>query len=516
MGSGITKLKKNEIQIDKKLQFGHVIGKGGFAIVYEAYHVREKKIYAIKETNFSRVESQSSELEMALTELEALKAAGSHPFLVKLHSAFREGPCSYLVLDPLLGGDLRYHLRHFQLFRERHVAYFVACIGSALHHLHERGILHRDVKPENVMLGATGVPYLTDFGTAYLEPEGRVPLCSFSSGTLPYLSPESLTVSRRHSYQNDFWSLGVLAYELLFNIRPFERHCPKDFIYFVDNQYKLLWNRIAALNSSSSTPVPASVSAAGVPPNNPNLEAVLESASPPSSPSTVASPAPSPASESVGGFLDFERVSSSLDEASRLSDLPYPQYHIPLTQDGEVPPELSIHIPLYTFCGDLVTAECRAMLSGLMDVRIPLRLGNMNRFTDFSNHPWLLDSGCLPPMLKFCIPAFTPNVGRIRHTTHLKYCHFPPPYLSRPSNPSSPLPPNVEAKLSCYSYSAQDDFLNLHANHSDNHKNHVRELTSPFVQDNTETTNSVGFHHSRSRSRISLRSLKSNIGLVSS
>jgi serine/threonine kinase 32 len=176
-----------------------IIGKGGFAIVYEAYHVREKKIYAIKETNFSRVESQSSELEMALTELEALKAAGSHPFLVKLHSAFREGPCSYLVLDPLLGGDLRYHLRHFQLFRERHVAYFVACIGSALHHLHERGILHRDVKPENVMLGATGVPYLTDFGTAYLEPEGRVPLCSFSSGTLPYLSPESLTVSRRHS-----------------------------------------------------------------------------------------------------------------------------------------------------------------------------------------------------------------------------------------------------------------------------------------------------------------------------
>lgn len=450
MGSGITKLKKNEIRIQKttnkslQLQFGHAIGKGGFAIVYEAYHVKEKKIYAIKETNFSRMESQSSELAMALTELEALKAAGSHPFLVKLHCAFREGPCSYLVLDPLLGGDLRYHLRNFQMFQERHVAYFVACIGSALHHLHKRGILHRDVKPENVMLGTTGVPYLTDFGTAYLESENRVPLCSSSSGTMPYLSPESLTLSRRHSYQNDFWSLGVLAYELLFSIRPFEKHCPKDFIYFADNQYKLLWDHISALNSSSSSSSAADAIAAAAPAaatNNHNLEVVLESSSPLSSSSMIAAPSQSLQS---GGFLDFEEVASSLDETSRLSSLPYPQYHIRLTRDGGLPPELMIHIPQYTFCGDLVSAECRAMLNGLLDVRIPCRLGNMNRFTDFSNHPWLQDHPSL-------VAPFLPNIHEIQHSLTLKFSHFQLnsfPFLEKPIT----LPSRVEEMLYNYSY----------------------------------------------------------------
>jgi serine/threonine protein kinase len=508
MGSGIAKQKvTNDSKSTDKfpIQFSHVIGKGGFAVVYKAYHLKEKKIYAIKETNFSRIESQSSELEMALTELEALKVAGSHPFLVKLHSAFREGPCSYLVLDPLLGGDLRYHLRNFQLFREQHVAYFVACIGSALHHLHERGILHRDVKPENVMLGATGVPYLTDFGTAYVEcAKGRVPLCSSSSGTLPYLSPESLTFSRRHSHQNDFWSLGVLAYELLFNLRPFEKHCPTDYIYFSDNQYRLMWDHIAALNSNSSSSIPLDSS-----PNN--LEAVLEASSSSSSPSTIMSSSPS----AVPPFVpfDFEAVTSSLDENLRLSSLPYPQYHIPLTGDGEVPPELLVHIPLYTFAGELLSPECRAMLTGLLDVRIPFRLGNMHRFSDFSDHPWLLTCDCLPSMLRLLIPPFVPNLDQIRQMTHLKFCHYPPSYNRRHSNPPYILPKIVEEQLSRYNYFPQE-FLALRENDPGTRKSLRRELTSPSLQD-TETSNSVGFH-SRSRSRISLRSLKSTIGPVPS
>ncbi len=468
MGGGISFLsheitQKQTIKIPFKIS--HVIGKGGFALVYHAIHIKEKKNYAIKETNFLRPESHTSELDMTLTELEALKQCGSHPFIVKLHYAFREGTCCYLVLDPLLGGDLRYHLRNFQLFREHHVAYFIACIGSALHHLHERGILHRDVKPENVILGANGIPYLTDFGTAYLDLDRRIPLCVLSSGTLPYLAPEALTESRRHSYQVDFWSLGVMAYELLFNVRPFDKHCPKRFIYFVDNQYKLMWNSIETQNYSRDY----------IPPLPQHLEGGSNSGS-----SSGDEKNSNSSNDNVdhlasnlnlvvgskSGPFDFEQVSNAIDESQRLNSLPYPQHQIPLLQNGQLPSELMVPIPMYSYCGDAVTTECRAMLSGLLDVRIPLRLGDINRFNDFSNHQWFQNHQFLSShQIILSRPPFQPNVEQIKQMVKLKYSQSDPsisPHLSSPSSshPLPPLPshefsPIVERKLSSYSFYPQ-------------------------------------------------------------
>jgi serine/threonine protein kinase len=412
MGGGASKLDQRPFETIRCL------GRGGFAVVYEVYHTKEKKRYAMKETNFSCVENQTKVLDMTLTELEALKMAGCHPFIVKLHSAFREGARCYLVLEELLGGDLRYHLRNFHDFREREVAYFVSCLGSALHHLHERGILHRDVKPENVMLGATGVPYLTDFGTAYLELEKRLPLCELSSGTLPYLSPESLTASRRHSYQNDFWSLGVLAYELLFNVRPFEKNCPRSYIYFVDNQYKAMWDRVSQLN-------------------------VPTQAAPPSTP---------PDASSFSSF-DFQQICNSINEADRLASLPYPDDHISLLSDGDVPVELKVPLPTFSFCGELLTPECRSMLSGLLEVRIPQRLGNAIRFGDFSRHPWLLSHDFSDPTAfgSFFSP-FAPNLKQIRRSTLLKYGHASTTLPSNPASTSPLLSSEVEAKLARFSH----------------------------------------------------------------
>jgi serine/threonine protein kinase len=427
MGGGATKLDQQPFETIRCL------GRGGFAVVYEVYHTKEKKRYAMKETNFSCVENQTKVLDMTLAELEALKMAGCHPFIVKLHSAFREGARCYLVLEELLGGDLRYHLRNFHNFREREVAYFVSCLGSALHHLHERGILHRDVKPENVMLGATGVPYLTDFGTAYLELDKRLPLCELSSGTLPYQSPESLTATRRHSYQNDFWSLGVLAYELLFNVRPFEKHCPESYIYFVDNQYKAMWDRVSQLNA---------LAASGSPPDTGWVTSPLPPFSPLNGTYTV------DATASSFSSFDFQHICNSINETDRLAFLPYPDHHIPLLSDGDVPVELKVPLPLTSWCGELLTPECRSMLSGLLDVRVPLRLGNANRFDEFSSHPWLLNKITGPE------PPFLPPIVEIFTNLALKFAHIPlVSFSSASSPPDSPaLPVHVEEKLSQYSY----------------------------------------------------------------
>lgn len=488
--------KPHEKSKCSEISIVNIIGKGGFAVVYQAYNVKDKKVVAVKETNFARPDSHKNELSMTLAELEALKHAGSHPFLVKLHCAFREGCCCYLVMDPLLGGDLRYHLRNFQLFREHHVAYFVSCIGSALHHLHVRGILHRDVKPENVILGGTGVPFLTDFGTAFIEQDKRVPLCTLSSGTLPYLSPESLTESRRHSYQSDYWSLGVLAFELLFNARPFDKHCPKTFIYFVDNQYKLMWNFIENnntnfnininthintintlysnsshsnhINNTNNTNNSNSINSHNhhsnslnnnIPksPSNTNkiilsqqteqmsMSAIFSSSASFSSPTHIALPQ-LPAKPPS---FDFEEVCASIDEETRLEYLPYPQHNIPLLKNGHLPLDFMVMIPMYSCAGEPVSSECRAMLSGLLDVRIPLRLGNLQHYSDFSNHPWLQKF-----LFQFidqrpdAISPLQPNTDDIQRLLTSKFSHIPLPSIDEEVE----LPSEVEEKLSRYSH----------------------------------------------------------------
>eukprot|EP00602_Paraphysomonas_sp_CaronLab_P000113 CAMPEP_0185029790 /NCGR_PEP_ID=MMETSP1103-20130426/16324_1 /TAXON_ID=36769 /ORGANISM="Paraphysomonas bandaiensis, Strain Caron Lab Isolate" /LENGTH=434 /DNA_ID=CAMNT_0027564673 /DNA_START=473 /DNA_END=1777 /DNA_ORIENTATION=- len=116
------------------------------------------------------------------------------------------------------------------------------CLSSALDHIHSRGVLHRDVKPENVMYNDHGFPMLTDFGVSYVCDEfasSGVIECKMASGTRPYLAPELFTKYHQHGTPSDYWSLGVLAYELLFNRRPFYKHCPHEFIDYAEEQRQL-------------------------------------------------------------------------------------------------------------------------------------------------------------------------------------------------------------------------------------------------------------------------------------
>mmetsp|Transcript_7877 Transcript_7877/g.8353 ORF Transcript_7877/g.8353 Transcript_7877/m.8353 type:complete len:512 (-) Transcript_7877:190-1725(-) len=423
MGGGISKERKEikEVKFEiRQIRIGQVIGKGGFAIVYQAYHIKDKKVVAVKETNFSRVDSHKNELNMTLSELEALKHAGNHPFLVKLHYAFREGCCCYLVMDPLLGGDLRYHLRNFQLFKEHHVAYFVACIGSALHHLHVRGILHRDVKPENIGLDTLGRPYLTDFGISLISSiDNPIPISESSSGTLPYLSPEVLSPGNFHSHQSDYWSLGVLAYELFFGRRPFSRLCPLQMVQFVSNEYGWIWNELKKKLESDPqlTFHPGEYHNLHEDNNdeNKNESKNLNKIN----------------LQKIGPMIDLESlVRDEIDTPIRFPDL-----NIYLNEDGTVPPCLMVPFPILiplsssispespvnqgispvtpskkndyqsfysvpssshfpfanpnspvNYTTKVISEEFRNLLNGLLDVRIPYRLGNMSRYHEFNDH----------------------------------------------------------------------------------------------------------------------------------
>src|SRR5262245_15809871 len=194
------------------------IGSGSFGVVYQGHDDELRRDVAIKILRRRHI-SFPNNVDSYLAEARIL-AGLDHPAIIPVHDVGRtnEGHC-YLVTKLAAGNDLRQWLQNARLSVAFAVE-IVARVAEALHHAHQRGLVHRDVKPANVLLDADGNPLLTDFGLALREedfPEGPV-----FAGTLPYMSPEQARgeghlVDRR----TDVCSLGVVFYELLTGQRPF-------------------------------------------------------------------------------------------------------------------------------------------------------------------------------------------------------------------------------------------------------------------------------------------------------
>jgi serine/threonine protein kinase len=316
------------------------IGKGGFSEVFLAINKSNQSKVAIKRINILSALAFNQGLNALANELQVFQRIGSHDNIVNLHCAYRLKNYFYFVMDCLPGGDLRQFLHRNGQLSEQAICYIIASLGSGLHHMHQRGVFHRDIKPENIAFDSVGTPCLTDFGISHIATADSSPFVSCeSSGTLPYLAPETLTRSHQHSYQSDFWSLGVVAHELLYGRRPFRPHVPLQFIYFVGNNYQTLWDR--SHNLSASSP--------------------------------------------------------AIDDISPSPHSPFPDYYVTLDEDGTVPSSLKVYLPptraKSSSSPESVSEEMRDLLSGLLDVRIPQRLGSMTRFEDFSEHSAFLQYG---------------------------------------------------------------------------------------------------------------------------
>jgi serine/threonine protein kinase len=346
-------LTSSSSSVLKSFKIKSILGKGGCATVYLVKENYSQEI-AIKRTEF-HTDHLHCAVEMAIDELEALKRVSDHSFITRVHGAFHLNSCCYLLLEYHSGGDLRSHLKSC-LFTEQQVAYFVSCLGSALHHLHQRGILHRDIKPENILLSSHGIPKLTDFGTAYIEEDYTVPVCNSSTGTLCYMAPETLTISKYHSYQSDFWSLGITTFELLFHCRPFSTHCSLDLIHFVGNQYQSLWNQILTEQTTQQL--------------KKNSNPLKMSCSFPE----------------MDQFYDFQKMNEPITADQRQAECPFPFAYFPSTDDLE----FMIPIPSETRAGHLISFECQNFMKAILDPRIPHRLGQLSQsqFHLFANHSW--------------------------------------------------------------------------------------------------------------------------------
>mmetsp|Transcript_15721 Transcript_15721/g.36898 ORF Transcript_15721/g.36898 Transcript_15721/m.36898 type:complete len:906 (-) Transcript_15721:53-2770(-) len=198
-----------------------VLGRGGYGQVSLVEHASKRR-YALKTLSKGHI-SQAGAQALVNSERELMTMTNSQ-FVIKLIQTYKDEQHVYFLLEAVLGGSLVEVLRkHPEVLgadtpRGSAGAFYVACIVSAVEHLHERRIVHRDLKPENALLDERGYAKLCDMGFARFVLSKTNTL----AGTPDYMAPEMIDFPHTHDLSVDWWALGVLTYELLAGQTPFE------------------------------------------------------------------------------------------------------------------------------------------------------------------------------------------------------------------------------------------------------------------------------------------------------
>ncbi|OCK85822.1 kinase-like protein [Lepidopterella palustris CBS 459.81] len=225
--TGEIHLKINFHKTDKK-HFGpedfeilKLIGKGTFGQVFQVRKRDTRRIYAMKVLS-KKVIVQKKEVAHTLGERNILvrTAMADSPFIVGLKFSFQTPTDLYLVTDYMSGGELFWHLQREGRFHEARAKFYIAELILALQHLHEHNIVYRDLKPENILLDAKGHIALCDFGLSKANLTENATTNTFC-GTTEYLAPEVLLDEHGYTKMVDFWSLGVLVFEMCCGWSPF-------------------------------------------------------------------------------------------------------------------------------------------------------------------------------------------------------------------------------------------------------------------------------------------------------
>ena len=230
------------------------LGQGGMATVYKAYHPALDRYVAIKVLHQAFLEDPN--FHSRFQREARVVAKLEHPNIVPIHDYAEHEKRPYLVMRFIEGETLKARLQRGPL-SPGEIERIIEAVGAALSYAHQQGVLHRDVKPSNVMLAKDGQIYLADFGLARIAQSGESTLTSdMIVGTPQYISPEQAMAKKDLDQGTDIYSFGVMIYEMVVGSVPFSADTPFSVIH--DHIYTAL-------------PLPSKVN-----PNiSPNVERVL-------------------------------------------------------------------------------------------------------------------------------------------------------------------------------------------------------------------------------------------------
>jgi len=195
------------------------IGRGGMATVYRVLQESLNRIVALKELDLSRFRSEPSALERFRLEARAA-AALEHPNIVTIYDLWEEENKAYIAMEFVDGVELKDVLLNCGSLEYVNAVLVTMAIGEALHYAHKRGMIHRDVKPGNIMLSGSGEIRLMDFGIVSVSGTGDLTVTGQILGTPAYMSPEQIA-GEELGPDADLFSLGAVLYEMIAGRKPF-------------------------------------------------------------------------------------------------------------------------------------------------------------------------------------------------------------------------------------------------------------------------------------------------------
>ncbi len=206
-------------KLDGRYEISELIGMGGMADVYKAIDIIDDKIVAVKILKNEFAENEEF-LRRFRNESKAI-AVLSHPNIVKVLDVGFTDKIQFIVMEYIDGITLKEYIEQEGVLRWKDCVHFTVQILRALQHAHDRGIVHRDIKPQNIMLFTDGTIKVMDFGIAKFAREVGKTITDKAIGSVHYISPEQARGDVTDD-KSDIYSVGVMMYEMLTGKKPFD------------------------------------------------------------------------------------------------------------------------------------------------------------------------------------------------------------------------------------------------------------------------------------------------------
>ena len=210
--------------LDNRYEILEIIGQGGMAVVYKAKCHRLNRLVAIKVLKPELADD--ADFRRRFHDESQAVAMLSHPNIVSVYDVSKGGDLEYIVMELIDGITLKQYMERRGQLNWREALHFITQIMKGLSHAHSRGIIHRDIKPHNIMILRDGSVKVADFGIACLAARNGQTLAGREAlGSVHYISPEQAK-GERADERSDIYSAGVVLYEMLTSRLPFEGDSP--------------------------------------------------------------------------------------------------------------------------------------------------------------------------------------------------------------------------------------------------------------------------------------------------